>query len=59
MTEKEFLKLRRALGDTQAALGVRLGVSSARTVRRWENGERPIPGPVAKLLRLECSKIPF
>ncbi|HQT65811.1 MAG TPA: helix-turn-helix transcriptional regulator [Acidocella sp.] len=36
---------------TQAELAAALE-SDARTIRRWENGEREIPGPVRVAVRL-------
>jgi len=35
---------------TQDELAQYLRVGSARTVRKWEAGERPIPGPVEALI---------
>jgi DNA-binding transcriptional regulator YiaG len=51
MTEAEFSDCRALLGLTQAGLADALE-SDIRTVRRWENGERAIPGPVRVALRL-------
>lgn len=51
MTPSELRALREALGITADALATVLGVSGGRTVRRWEAGDRAIPGPVAVLLR--------
>lgn len=51
MSAAEFSAIRARLGMTQAELGAALE-SDARTVRRWENGERDIPGPVRVALRL-------
>ncbi len=52
MTPAQFRDIRRALGWTQKELASGVGVASARTVRRWELGERKIPEPVARLLRV-------
>lgn len=54
MTPSEFKSIREALGLTQSALAslFAMGGDGARTVRRWETGERSIPGPVAVLMRL-------
>ena len=49
MTPDEFLALRVRLGLSHENMGVLLGVGD-RTVRRWENGERDIPGPVVLLM---------
>lgn len=40
------------LGTNQTRLGLFLGHSSGREVRRWLAGDVPIPVPVAKLLGL-------
>ena len=53
MTPQQFATARDQLGATQAELARALRLlptNGARTVRRWENGERPIPGPVAVAL---------
>ena len=52
MTPAEFKSIRQSQSLSQKALARALGVSSARTVRRWEAGERDIPGPVQTLMRL-------
>lgn len=49
MTSEDFLRRRIALGLTQVELAERMKVDP-RTVRRWENGERTVPGPVEVLL---------
>lgn len=46
MTGDEFRKARLKLGLTQAQIAIDLGVHDGRTVRRWEAGERAIPGGV-------------
>lgn len=51
MTAAEFAAARAALGLTQAALAAAMEVDT-RTVRRWEAGDREIPGPARVLLRL-------
>lgn len=52
MTPDEFKAARLAAGlATQQAAADALE-SDLRTVRRWENGERGIPGPVRVALRL-------
>lgn len=52
MTPDEFKAARLAAGlPTQQAAADALE-SDLRTVRRWENGERSIPGPVRVALRL-------
>lgn len=52
MTPTELKTIRNQLGLTQAGLAALLKVGSGRTVRRWEAGERAIPGPAAVALRL-------
>ena len=48
------LSLKRVGSDcsylSQNELAKIVGVSSGRTVRKWEDGEREVPGPVAVLL---------
>lgn len=51
MTPHEFRKSRHALGLSTAKLAKLFQVSSGRTVRRWEAGDRNIPGPAKVLLR--------
>lgn len=52
MTPDEFKAARLAAGlPTQQAAADALE-SDIRTVKRWEYGERPIPGPVRVALRL-------
>ena len=52
MTPEEFKAARQAVGlSTQQAAADALECD-LRTVRRWENGERGIPGPVRVALRL-------
>lgn len=45
MTPAAFKAARKALGLSQNALARALRVADGRTVRRWEAGERDIPGP--------------
>ena len=49
MNPDELRAARDRLGLTQAELARRLqlGAGGGRTVRRWELGERAIPGPVS------------
>ena len=51
MTASAFKAARHALGMTIEALAERLGVEP-RSVRRWQSGEREIPGPVVTALGL-------
>jgi transcriptional regulator with XRE-family HTH domain len=54
MTPAQFKSARETLGLSQASLAslLQMGGDGERTVRRWEVGERRIPGPVAVLMRL-------
>lgn len=42
--------IRRAYGLSISGLASVLRISDARTIRRWENGERPISGPASIVL---------
>jgi len=46
----EFVRIREALGLTQAELAEEIGVHRV-TVARWETGDRNIPEPVARLVQ--------
>jgi DNA-binding transcriptional regulator YiaG len=55
MNAHEFKANRQALGMSQRQLATALNlppVNGDRTIRRWEAGERDIPGPVQKLMRI-------
>lgn len=53
MRGPEFRKARLALDLSQPQLAKALEVEGGdRTIRKWETGERPVPGPVAVLMRL-------
>lgn len=51
MTPEELKAARRALGLSAEGFALWVGVSGNRTVRKWENGERDIPGPVQVLVK--------
>jgi DNA-binding transcriptional regulator YiaG len=57
VTPTEFRHIRHALGLSAEGLARLLQVSSGRTVRRWEAGNRNIPGPVRALMLLLNSGI--
>jgi DNA-binding transcriptional regulator YiaG len=61
MTPAELKAGRHELGLSAAQLGkaLRLGADGGRTVRRWEAGDRAIPGPVEIVveLMLEFSRV--
>lgn len=50
MTPAELKIMRKSLGLSQAEFARAVGVASDRTVRKWEDGEREIPGPVLTIL---------
>ena len=50
MTPQEFKEARIKLGLSQGNLG-QLMKTTDRSVRRWENGDREIPGPVIVLMQ--------
>jgi Helix-turn-helix domain len=52
MTGDELRRCRLALGLTLDEFARLVRVSSGRTVRKWEDGEREVPGPVAVLTEL-------
>jgi DNA-binding transcriptional regulator YiaG len=54
MAPTELREARDRLGLTQEELAglLALGSGGNRTVRRWETGERAIPGPVVVAMRL-------
>lgn len=51
ITPTELKSARRALGFSAEGFARFVEVESGRTVRRWEAGERDIPGPVKVLTR--------
>jgi len=55
MSGNEFRKLRKAMGLSQGELSQRIDVSE-RGVRRWENGEVPIPKIAELALRYLAEK---
>jgi len=62
MTPQQFKDARHKLGLSAQGMANALGMStsSGRTVRRWEAGDRDIPGPVIRvigfLLELQIDK---
>ena len=52
MTPADFRAIRHRLGLSQAQLARALRVQSDRTIRKWEQGERDIPGPAQVLMAL-------
>jgi DNA-binding transcriptional regulator YiaG len=51
MTPAELKSARKALGLTAEGFARLVHVESGRTVRRWEAGDRDIPGPVIVLTK--------
>lgn len=61
MTPKQFKASRKQLGLSARGLADALemdGKWADRTIRRWERGEQPVPGPVAVAVRLLCTNKP-
>jgi transcriptional regulator with XRE-family HTH domain len=59
MTPEQFHDIRRAQGLTLSELGALLGYEDERTLRRMEAGDRPVPRPVAVILRMmETGELP-
>ena len=52
MSPSELKSARHILGLSAEGFARAVGVESGRTVRRWEAGERDIPGPVVVLLEI-------
>jgi DNA-binding transcriptional regulator YiaG len=52
MSPDEFKRARLELGMSQNDIAEFLGVASDRTIRRWEEGDKDIPGPVLLVLEL-------
>ena len=56
MDAEQFRQAREVLGMTQTELAHKVGVKPGkhmdRTVRRWERGERKVPGSVAVLVEM-------
>lgn len=50
MTPADLKAARHALGLSAEGFAKLMRVESGRTVRRWESGERDIPGPVQALV---------
>lgn len=52
MTREELKAARHKLGLSCAEFAEVVGVEAARTVQRWEDGSRDVPGPVVILVDL-------
>lgn len=52
MTPADLKATRHALGLSAEGFARAVGAKSGRNVRRWESGERDIPGPVKVLVRI-------
>lgn len=55
MTPADLRAARQSLGLSAEGFARIVGVESGRTVRRWEAGDRDIPGPVKVLTHLLVS----
>jgi DNA-binding transcriptional regulator YiaG len=51
MTPEELKSARHALGLSAEGFARWVNVASGRTVRKWEAGDRDIPGPVSVLVK--------
>lgn len=52
MTPTEIKSIRERFGLTQSELARMLRISDIRTIRRWEQGDVPVPGPASVVLEL-------
>jgi DNA-binding transcriptional regulator YiaG len=52
MTPEEFKNIRERLGLSAYRLADIFQVRGSRTIRRWETGDRDIPGPAKVLISL-------
>jgi transcriptional regulator with XRE-family HTH domain len=52
MTPETFRTIRQQAGLSQARLAALLRLGDGRTIRRYEGGERTIPGPVSLLMEM-------
>lgn len=50
MTPETFRAIRIAAGMSVRELAAWLRIEDPRTIRRWEDGERPVSGPVSLLM---------
>ena len=52
MTPEDFRAIRQRAGMTQSRLAAALRLSDGRTIRRYEDGSRPVSGPVSLLMEI-------
>lgn len=52
MSSDDLVQIRKLLGLSANSFADRFGIDDGRTVRRYEAGDRRIPGPLIVLLRL-------
>jgi len=57
MTPQEFKEARQTLGLSAKGMAKALMVSSGRTIRRWESGQRDIPGPAIVAIRYMLKEV--
>lgn len=55
MTPRELKSARHSLGLSAEGFAKLVRVESGRTVRRWESGDRDIPGPVQVIVEAVMS----
>lgn len=58
MTPEELKSARLALGLSAGGFASWVNVADGRTVRRWEAGDRDIPGPVKVLVKAAMESQP-
>ena len=52
MIPAEFKRIRHALGLSAESMARLLRIATGRTIRKWEAGDRDIPGPAQVLMLL-------
>ena len=52
LTPQELKTARKALGLSADRFAATVGIADGRSVRRYESGDRAVPGPLETLLRL-------
>jgi DNA-binding transcriptional regulator YiaG len=56
-TELKAARARLGLSAAKLAERLELGANGGRTVRRWEDGTNPVPGPVRVAIRLMLERV--
>jgi len=57
MNATELKAARAALGLTQQQLADAIRISNNRTIRAWESGSVPIPGPAQVLIEIMVDRV--